>query len=469
MPMADAAVSNWFGDLVSHPKVVVEAASVEDIVAVLKDPVKYPSPVRAIGSNHSTAPCGAAEGGTLIKMSGMNRILEIKRNTVTVQAGAIYIDVAKELEKKKLQFYVNTEIGNLSIGSAACAGTKDASMPGEYGQVGSYITAIKMVLPSGELLEVTGKQPELMQKVRSSYGTFGIVTEATFKVRKIVPLAVHHETFTIDSFVKKLPKLKARGESMMFYIFPFENLITVEFRRYNPEAAGKPDRHIWPTRNYLWATAGPMFCAQVWHDLTVPEVRDKVIDGFNAVWRFKLENLIRSQNTVATDQMIRYPPVGGPSKYTFSLFAFPEATYPAVLPKFCDFMRRYYKQTGYRINMLCVGYRILKDQQSLLSYSYDGDVITIDPVSTGNPGWNEYLAAYNQFCSDNGGIPLMNQTLGITRAQAKKAWGDRLKIFAETRRQYDPNDRLLNDYFRNLLAEADAAAADWPRGSKNGT
>jgi hypothetical protein len=57
---------------------------------------------------------------------------------------------------------VNTEIGSLSAGSAACAGTKDSSMPGEFGQVGSYITAVKMVLPSGDLLEVNESQPELL-------------------------------------------------------------------------------------------------------------------------------------------------------------------------------------------------------------------------------------------------------------------------------------------------------------------
>ena len=53
--MADPVVTNWFGDLVSHPKVVVEANSAADIVAILKDPAHYPSPVRAVGSNHSTA------------------------------------------------------------------------------------------------------------------------------------------------------------------------------------------------------------------------------------------------------------------------------------------------------------------------------------------------------------------------------------------------------------------------------
>jgi FAD/FMN-containing dehydrogenase len=457
--MADPVVTNWFGDLVSHPKVVVEATSVEEIVAVLKDPVRYPSPVRAIGSNHSTARCGVADGGTVIKMTKMNRVVEITADTCTVQAGAIHLDVARELEKHNLQFYVNTEIGSLTVGSAACAGTKDASMPGEFGQVGSYITRIKMVLPSGELFEVTDAQPELMQLARSSYGTFGVVYEATFKVRPIVPLAVHHETFSIDDFAKRLPELKARGESMMFYIFPFEKLITVEFRKYNPGAKGDPDRHVWATRNYLWATAGPAFCAQVWHDVAIPAIRDKVLDGFSASWRFTLENLVRSENTVSPDQIINYPPVAGASKYTFSLFAFPEAIYPVVLQQYCDFSAEYYKATGYRINMLCVGYSIARDRNALLSYSWDGDVMTIDPVSTANPGWNAFLDAYNQFCIDHNGIPLMNQTLGVTRAQAQQALGDRLKKFAAGRKTYDPTDRLLNDYFRDLLAEAGSAAS----------
>lgn len=151
--MSGTVVTNWFGDLVSHPRVIVEASSASDIIRILKNPDQYPSPVRAVGSNHSTAPCGVADGGTLVKIK-MNRILGFTADTVAVEAGALYIDIAKELEKRTLQFYVNTEIGSLSAGSAACAGTKDASMPGEFGQVGSYVVGVKMVLPSGELLEV---------------------------------------------------------------------------------------------------------------------------------------------------------------------------------------------------------------------------------------------------------------------------------------------------------------------------
>ncbi len=381
----------------------------------------------------------------------MNAVLEITSDTVTVQGGAIYIDIAQQLQKQNLQFYVNTEIGSLSVGSAACCGTKDASMPGEFGQVNSYINRIKMVLPSGDLLEVSDDQPELMQQVRSSYGTFGIVYEATFRVRPIVPLAVHHETFKLEDFAARLPELKARGESMMFYIFPFDNLITVEFRHYNPGASGPPNRVAWPLRNFMWANAGPLFCSQVESSIADKDIRYGVINGFCAMWRFKLENLITSDNTIAADQIIRYPAVADNSRYTFSLSAFPEATYGSVLTAYFAFCKQYYQQQGYRTNMLNVGYWISQDRSSLLSYSYDGPMMTIDPVSTGNPGWPEFLVAYNQFCSAHGGIPLFNQTDAITPAQVQAALGDRLKTFAAARQVYDPNGRLLNAYFRDML------------------
>src|ERR1700733_2445380 len=211
--MSDITVTNWFGDIISHPQIIVDANSVEDIINVLKNPAQYPSPVRAVGSNHSTTACAASEGGTLIRMK-MNGILNIANDSLTVQAGASHIDMALALAQKNLQFYVNTEIGNLTAGSAACCGTKDSSFPGEYGQVGSYVTGVKMVLPSGDLLEVTDSQPDLMQKVRASYGTFGIVYEVTFRIRPMLPLAVHHKTYHLADFVRELPQLKALNYAM---------------------------------------------------------------------------------------------------------------------------------------------------------------------------------------------------------------------------------------------------------------
>jgi hypothetical protein len=450
--MATNTVTNWFGNIVSHPAVIVDANSVDDIIAVMKDPVKYPSPVRAVGSNHSTAPCGVADGGTLIRMK-MNRILNIGPDSLTVEADAVHLDMAKALEAKNLQFYVNTEIGSLSAGSASCAGTKDASFPGEYGQVGSYITGVKMVLPSGDLLEVTeDAQPDLMQKVRSSYGLFGVIYEVTYKIRPLTPMHVHHKTFSPEDFIAALPDLKALNYSMMFYIFPFDNKITIEFRKYNPGATGEPNHAAWALRNHIWGTSGPKFGHDIEQNVSVPSIRYSIIDAFNTAWRLQLETIVSSDYTIPPDQIIDYPPVSDDSRYTFSLFAFAEDEYPAALTDFFKFCKDYYSQKGYRSNLLYVGYYIAQDQKALLSYSFDGAVMTIDPVSTANPGWFDFLPVYNQFCSDRNGKPLLNQTPNLNAAMLQKAFGDKLKVLSDTRRQYDPQDRLLNAYFRELLS-----------------
>jgi hypothetical protein len=294
--------------------------------------------------------------------------------------------------------------------------------------------------------------------VRSSYGTFGIVTEVTFKVRALTPMAVHHETYAIEEFADRLPEILTAGQSIMLYLFPFDNLVTIEFRRYNPEAQGEPNRVAWPLRNYMWATAGPAFAARVEEDVPVKKLRYQIVDSFLELWRFKLENLVKSDNTVPGDQIIRYPSNPGASRYTFSFWAIPEENYATVLPAFYQFCRKYYETAGYRTNMLCVGYRVLKDQESLLSYSSTGNMITIDPVSTANPGWQQFLPVYNQFCSDHGGVPLLNQTPFLTRVQVEKALGDRWRDFAKARHEYDPGNRLLNSYFRDLLGDATQVA-----------
>lgn len=459
-------VHHWFGAIESHPQVVVEVGSVEEIVAIVKDPENYPSPVRAVGSNHSTTACGVADGGTLIVMRPMERIVEIRGDTVTAQAGALYLDVNQELRKHRLQFYVNVELGNITIGSAATGGTKDASMPGEFGQIASYCVGMKMVLPNGELLEVTEEDPELLQVARSSYGLFGIVYEATFKVRPLAAMEVYHQRFTLDEFAAALPRLKERGESLMLYINPFRDMITAEFRRYHPMPPGT-DRLTewqWRLRNYVWSHKAPLYAFRVNKYVKFRRLRERLYDLLNRAISFALVNIVKGRSTAAVAQQIRYPEVSDDARYTFSIWAFPEERYIECLRRYFEFSKDYHARTGYRVDLLSVGYRILTDQSSLFSYSYDGTVITYDPVSTGNPGWDEFLHEYNELCSSLGGIPLFNQTNLLTRAQVDRAFGERLKYFDEYRRRFDPTDRLLNDFFRELIAFSDDSASGGPAG-----
>lgn len=443
-------VYNWGRSIVSYPEVVVVAHSVNDIIEILQDTKKYPSPIRAVGSNHSTTRCATADGGTVVDMTQMNQIIDFGPETVTAQAGALYIDVAEQLEKRGQQFFVNVELGNLSIGSASCGGTKDASMPDEFGQVCSYAVGFKMVTPAGEIMEITESDPELLQIMRSSYGLLGIIYEVTFKIQKIRPMAMYHQGYSLDEFIEQLPELQGRGESMMLYLFPFLDKISVEYRKYTDDIHFSK-RFIWRFRNWVWATLAPSFGYYITRFISSKSLRYFLIDWFNRITLIVQQLFLKGSGTSPTAQIIRYPDKPGASQYTFSIWCFSEADYPQVLRDYFDFCKTYYKEHCYRCNMLNVGYRVGKDESSLFSYSSNGNVMTLDPVSTGDSGWEEFINTFNIFCSNNNGIPLFNQSRSLTQEQTVKAFAGRLDKFQNYRKRYDPEDRLLSDYFRQLL------------------
>lgn len=101
-------------------------------------------------------------------------------------------------------------------------------------------------------------------------------------------------------------------------------------------------------------------------------------------------------------------------------------------------------------------YHIRKDNSSLLSYSPDGEVFSIDPIHapTDQPAWQNFLKAFNDFAAQRGGIPLLNQSPFVTRQHCEAAFGDRWKQFSAAVHQADPDGRLLNPFFADLLSRS---------------
>lgn len=455
-PAGGVKVQNWKREITYYPTALEIANSVEDIIRIVKDTKRYPSPVRAKGSHHSTTQCIVADRGTVIDMTRMNRILNIdeKAKTITMQAGVLHFDAAHELEKRDLQFYVNVEIGNMTVGSGACGATKDASYISdgkvEFGQVASYVVGIKAVLPNGEILEITEDQPELLEVMRSSYGMLGVIYEVTYKVKEIRPMAVEHVSYHVDEFANRLEELIGHGRSMMLYLFPFLDRVIVEYR-YDGIGPLASNSWQWRLRNWAWKTVNPGLGKTVSLLVPIKSLRSLLIDRLNQVSQAVLTWVLRGCNTSPADQIIRYPDRGGYTAYTFSIWAFPREEYPKTIRKYFQFCKDYYKQNGYRCDLLNVGYSIAQDTSSLFSYTRKGPALTLDPVSTGSRGWYGFLTAYNEFCIQHNGTPLFNQTWGITPLQSKAAFGPEIEKFHQYRRKYDPNDRFYTEHFRKLF------------------
>jgi FAD binding domain len=448
----DVTIASWDGTWTYRPRVVAVPENVEDLVEILSDEVRFPSPVRPAGSMHSTARMNGDDGGTMVDMKAMNRILHFTGDTVTVEAGVTHIVLAAALKERGLQPYITTEIGNVTLGAMATAATKDSSFPDEFGQVSSYVSGVRLVAPDGSLRELNERDhPEEMRLIRSSYGLLGIVYEVTIKVRPTTALAVRHYSLDLQSFRKNFSAYKARGYAVMYYIFPYVKRVLVELRKYNPGVEPN-SRYRWVYRNRFWRKYGPAITRWIERNTYNRTLRTLADNLHFFLLRQGLVYFVRSDRTWPHAQIISYPRDPGDNKYLFSMWAFREPGFFDILEEYCDFCIAYEAKTGYRCDLPSVGYAIARDTEALLSYSWEGATLSIDPASTGGPEWEEFLRAYNRFCSDRHGVPLFNQTPYLTRDQAQKAFGVRLQQFATIRKAADPKDRMLDSYFRELLS-----------------
>jgi L-gulonolactone oxidase len=454
-PSAFAAteITNWEGGVTYRPVAVVKPQTIDDVVRVVTDTLRYPSPVRAVGKLHSPAPCSADVGGTMLDMTGMTRILEIGDDFVTAEAGALYIDVALELARCGKQFHINTEIGNVTLGAVACAATKDSSLIGtsHWGQVSSFVSGVKVVLPDGSIATYTqADNPEEMRLLRSSYGLIGVVVEVTLQTKPLTAISAEHRVYTFGGFRAAVPELVAQNYALMMYFYPFLDRVMVELRRELPGVAPTSSGGWW-LRNAFWRTLGPMCTLFITRVSPNPKTATTLRGLYDRVLMRATCLTVRGKRTRPQGQIIRHKDKPGRFSFVFSMWSFDEDRFFDVLEAYVRFCHEYAETTGFRCDLPAVGYRLVKDQNALLSYAHDADAMSIDPASTAGPGWDAFLKAFNAFASERDGHPLFNQTKHLTPAQVRKAFGARWDEFARARRAWDPQGRLLSRYFADLL------------------
>ena len=113
-------------DLPAEP-LRVRPKNSDQIVQVLRDWKRFPSPVRPLGGNSSATRCAKVHGGTELDMSAMNRVLKLDRNTVTVEAGMRLRDLVRFLADRNLELLATDEQLDRSIGGLVSSGSLSSS------------------------------------------------------------------------------------------------------------------------------------------------------------------------------------------------------------------------------------------------------------------------------------------------------------------------------------------------------
>jgi hypothetical protein len=455
-------IVNYDGSISTSPQQLVYPESEEEIQAVLADPVHFPSPVRPMGNDHSLTPC-ASSTGTILNMSRMTRIINIddSGNTFTAQAGLQIIDASKALRARNLQFMLNIEIGNMTLGSAACCHSKDALDGIEFGQVSSYVTGIKWVTPTGDLAEASeDKNPELLHFVRSSYGLCGVIYEVTFRIKPIEALHFTYLPRPVDELTQQeVDDLLDNSEGMICWTVARTCVFQRRQRIANPGILGSL---MAAARRRLWNFGGAHIGHFIDQFISDPKLRDAAQQNSFDVAKFLYEtlHLFGGISLLAPDKTIDYSHTPASAKYAFTFWAFPRSQWLTTLREYLDFADQHFKTTGFRCNMPLGAYHIRRDTNSILSYTNDQEVFSIDPIHavTDLAAWQNFLREFNDFCYQRKGIPLLNQSPFVERKHLETAYGQRWVDFSEWTRKMDPHGRMVNPFFAELLAETTPSA-----------
>lgn len=449
------SITNYDGGITTTPQQHVHPKTVQELQEILRDTQKYPSPVRAMGSNHSLTPC-AASTGTIVSMDGFTRIVKIdtEKKTLTAQAGLQLVDAAAAIRKKDLQFMLNIEIGNITLGSAACCQTKDSLDGVELGQVNSYVTAIKWVSPSGELMEASeSKNPELLPYIRASYGLAGIVYEVTFKLKPLEIISFNYDVHDVDD-IKDSTIKKAIAENQSIVMWTVGDDVVIQSRnkakKLKHEFLADAREFGW---NFLAAYTGRGIRDR-FAGTGIGRIKETLGGGLELAF-YRLLSASGGFTLEAPDKTINYSKTPQSARYAFTFWAFPRAEYVKNLKDYVKWADAYHKRTGFRCNMPLGSYFIRKDRSSLLSYTWDGDIISLDPIhapSDREPdAWPTFLKAFNEWAHQRGGLPLLNQSPFVTKQHVVDAYGDRWKKLGDWLRVIDPERRMVNDFFAGLL------------------
>jgi FAD/FMN-containing dehydrogenase len=434
-----------------RPRMVMRAKRAEEIPQILANTKNYPTPVRIVGGDYSQTRCVGGDGGTTVNLSGLDKSIEFGEESVRVQAGVRVGTLARALAERGQELPLTPEMGHMTVGACAVTTLPQASHEAGVAQMSSLVKEIKLITPQGKQMTVTERNADLMRVLTSSFGLLGVVHEVVLKVQQLTPVKIDYQVLSLREFAGRFSSIVNAPGALRLHISPFNDEITVERRTLDETAAANRTGGIWQIKKSVMRNVLPAFGSTVGSVLAAPGVTGAVVNGVQRALRATLDRAARNVVLYAHEWIRDFPQEAWKSRYTYTLWGFPLTGYPKLLGEYFAFCKSYYKQHSYRCNVVNGASRLHQDKSSIFSVSFQGPMITLEPSSTGDRGWDEFLIDFNDFASALGGVPTFNQSRALSPEHVQKAFGDRIKLFRALRQRTDPLNRLCNSYFAHLL------------------
>ena len=188
---ASPAQTTNFGHLFhATPRLLLEPRGADDVVQAIAFARAKGLTLSTRGAGHSQSHVGISDGGILLSMVSMGRVLRVDPDalTVDVEAGLTWGDLLRHLEPLGLAPPVLTNNLNVTVGGTlSIAGIGVASF--RHGTQGDQVVEVDVATGSGELVTCgPDREPDLFWSVIAGLGQVGIITRARLRLRRVKPM-----------------------------------------------------------------------------------------------------------------------------------------------------------------------------------------------------------------------------------------------------------------------------------------
>ena len=176
------------------PHGVVLARDAQQIATLMRLAQRYRIPVTTRGGGLTTEGESVAFGGVLLDMTGMGQVLAIDPEglSVRVEGGILWHRLAELLRRRGMDYLSAPLNMTSSVGGTLGVGGIDVNSA-KYGCSADQVLSLQVVTPTGEIEECSDENnPQLFQRVILGYGQFGIITEASLKIRPYTPMRMRY-------------------------------------------------------------------------------------------------------------------------------------------------------------------------------------------------------------------------------------------------------------------------------------
>jgi len=170
--------SNWAGNYTYRAARIHQPETVEQI----QELVVRSDKLKALGTRHSFNDI-ADSSGDLISLERFDKIIELDRdhNTVTVEAGVRYGQLARWLHEEGCALHNMASLPHISVAGACATATHGSG--DRHGNLATAVSAMELVTGSGELVVLSREENrEHLEGAVVGLGGLGVITKLTLDV-----------------------------------------------------------------------------------------------------------------------------------------------------------------------------------------------------------------------------------------------------------------------------------------------